>query len=488
MNSTRHQSARDLADAELQRAIQLSLQEVHLHGHSRPGYVPSQPTNWQYSEPPLVDRSSRPARPSTIEEEEDDPDLRAAIEASLREASAPKPSAPVAVDSPRTEYSGPGYSQSYPPSVPQIPAPSAIPSYDLEPLESDAILTFSQTVNQVEAQGGRDISRYPAVNELYDKANSLRPKLALSLDDAGRKEKMLAEMHDKLSQAVKLYDKILTEQVERPTWRSPPATSFYQPAEPSYSTVNGYSQWASPAPATESAYQTPAEPPRPTLSPQVTHTEYQYAPAQPASASWQPSQNAPQFTPTPAPSAPAFSPPPEPQRRPSYVEPAQQFQSYTTPTAPQIQSLPPVTLPPVTLNSQPYQLQTASPLSFQTSSPPQERVQYAPAPAPQHQQQHQQPPQQEQPHPHAPYLNRHKSVSYAAPSPAGPPPSANGRHPTRSNTVAAPRPPHVPAAPPALQFPVAPTSAPTALPTYGPPAPTGFAPPEERKEALLIDL
>jgi growth factor-regulated tyrosine kinase substrate len=50
-------------------------------------------------------------------------------------------------------------------------------------------LTFSQTIEQVEAQGGRDISRYPAVNELYDKANSLRPKLALSLDDAGRKER-----------------------------------------------------------------------------------------------------------------------------------------------------------------------------------------------------------------------------------------------------------------------------------------------------------
>ncbi|KAG5723566.1 Vacuolar protein sorting-associated protein 27 [Termitomyces sp. T112] len=189
MNNSSRQSARELADAELQRAIQLSLQEVTANGHSRPGYVPSPPTKWQYSEPPLVDRSSRPTKPSTIEEEEDDPDLRAAIEASLREANAPKPSAPVAVESPRTEYAGPGYSQSYPPSISQAPAPPAMPSYDLEPLESDAILTFSQTINQVEAQGGRDISRYPAVNELFDKANSLRPKLALSLDDAGRKER-----------------------------------------------------------------------------------------------------------------------------------------------------------------------------------------------------------------------------------------------------------------------------------------------------------
>jgi hepatocyte growth factor-regulated tyrosine kinase substrate len=190
MHGTRHRSARDLADAELQRAIQLSLEEVAAaNGHARPGYVPAQPSPpaWQQSEPPIIDRSSHPAA-QTADVEEDDPDLKAAIEASLREANAPKPSAPIAFEAPQVDsYTGPGYSQSYPPAV--LPAPPAQPSYELEPLESDAILTFSQTIEQVEAQGGRDISRYPAVNELYDKANSLRPKLALSLDDAGRKER-----------------------------------------------------------------------------------------------------------------------------------------------------------------------------------------------------------------------------------------------------------------------------------------------------------
>ncbi|KNZ79358.1 Vacuolar protein sorting-associated protein 27 [Termitomyces sp. J132] len=447
MNNSSRQSARELADAELQRAIQLSLQEVTANGHSRPGYVPSPPTKWQYSEPPLVDRSSRPTKPSTIEEEEDDPDLRAAIEASLREANAPKPSAPVAVESPRTEYAGPGYSQSYPPSISQAPAPPAMPSYDLEPLESDAILTFSQTINQVEAQGGRDISRYPAVNELFDKANSLRPKLALSLDDA----ELLSEMHDKLSQAVKLYDKILTEQVERPTWRSSPSTSSYQPAEPSYNTVNSSSQWASPTPVAASAYQTQAEPSRLTMSPQVSHAEYQ---------------------------------------RQSYIEPLQKYQPYATPATSQVQSLPSVTLPPVSLSPQPYQSHTMSPLSFQTLPPSQEQLQHAvstlPPPPPQ---QHQQPLQQQQTYafsPSSPSLNRHKTVSYTA-SPSAPPP-ING-HLTRSNTVAPPRQQVQHSSAPMLpQFPVAPTSAPTAVPMYGPPAPTGFASPEERKEALLIDL
>jgi hepatocyte growth factor-regulated tyrosine kinase substrate len=194
--SSRHRSARELADAELQRAIQLSLQEANsATGHARPGYVPSQPSPslWRYSEPPLVDNTTRPNRASS-REEDDDPDLRAAIEASLREANAPKPSAPLAVDTPRIEPASYGgrqeYAQSYPPNViPRHPSPPKLPSYDLEPLETDAILTFSQTVEQAQAHGGRDISRYPAMTELYDKANSLRPKLAMNLDDTGRKER-----------------------------------------------------------------------------------------------------------------------------------------------------------------------------------------------------------------------------------------------------------------------------------------------------------
>lgn len=171
----------------MQRAIQLSLEEAN----GRSGYVSSQPAKqWGYSEPPLVDRSTYPDRKkiSTIDEEED-PDLKAAIEASLREANAPKPSAPV-VETPRSEESPYpyGYAQA-PPRTSSIPALPKIPTYDLDPMEADAILTFNQTVEQVQAQGGRDLSRYPAVTELYDKANGLRPKLAMSLDDAGRKER-----------------------------------------------------------------------------------------------------------------------------------------------------------------------------------------------------------------------------------------------------------------------------------------------------------
>lgn len=187
VSASRHRAAREAADADLQRAIQLSLEEVGAAGGRRPGYVPS-PSPWQSYEPPLIDREQ-----SSQVVDEDDPDLRAAIEASLREANAPKPSAPLGIETPRAEEPQFSYahSQSYPSSsaTPRPVAP-ALPNYDLEPLETDAILTFSQTVDQLQAQGGRDLSRYPAVTELFDKANGLRPKLAMSLSDTGRKEGM----------------------------------------------------------------------------------------------------------------------------------------------------------------------------------------------------------------------------------------------------------------------------------------------------------
>lgn len=182
-----HRPARDLAEADLQRAIQLSLEEVNAQGqHRRPGYVPYQPDSWQRSEPPLVEHASRP---SAQADDDDDSDLKAAIEASLREANAPKPSAPTDPETPRAEgssisYTGSG-SQSY---FPAASAQLSLPSYDLAPLESDTIMTFSQTIEQVQAQGGRDVSRSPAVAQLFDNANNLRPKLARSLDDTGRKE------------------------------------------------------------------------------------------------------------------------------------------------------------------------------------------------------------------------------------------------------------------------------------------------------------
>ncbi|KAJ7102579.1 vacuolar sorting-associated protein Vps27 [Mycena belliarum] len=495
LHGTRHRGARELADAELQRAIQLSLQEVGAaSGHARPGYIPYQPepASWQYTEPPLVDRSTHPKPQAS---EEDDPDLRAAIEASLRESNAPRPSAPLAIETPRTEEpgfafnNGPGYSQSYPPGVIPPQPIARVPSYDLEPLESDAILTFSQTVEQVQGQGGRDMARYPAVNELYDKANSLRPKLALSLDDAGRKEQMLSDMHDKLSQAVKLYDKLLTEQVVHPRWRSPQpiANPPYQQANSSYSTgyntANGYTQWQPPQNAAEGPSQ-----PQQQYAPHPESVQPQWPPQQQQYAEPQQYAPPPQSQPySPVPSAP---PPP-------------QFAS--SPAQPQYRPGPSHTLPPVTYAPQQPStpsFQQQQPMAYTQSHPQAQYVSSAPLPS------------------HSPTLSRHNTVSYASSSS---PPTDNGAYLTRSSTLSHPVAPRQPAPqyqpprqlpaqqqqpqqvyqqpappqnpqyvsspPPTLPaFPVAPTSAPQSFPMYAPSMVPTSVPQPERKEALLIDL
>ncbi|KAI9065794.1 ubiquitin binding protein [Trametes sanguinea] len=473
VSTSRHREARDFADADLQRAIQLSLEEVGAAGGHRPGYVPS-PSSWHASEPPLVDRTTRPSA-SAQNEEEDDPDLRAAIEASLREANAPKPSAPIVIDA-SDRYmpaeQGPAYPQSYPPSsaTPKPRAPT-LPNYDLEPLEADAILTFNQTVEQLQAQGGRDLSRYPAVTELYDKANALRPKLAMSLSDTTRKEEVLIDMHEKLSQAVKLYDKLLTEQLSRPAWRAAPAQQQDGPSSAygsQYQPVNGtaYQQWQ---PAPQQQVQQVSSP---VLQAQTPSYFSAAAPApQAAGPAYEQHSQQQMYQ---AQATPVLSP-----RSPSIAS-----QQYAQEGAPYSAMSP----PPVSVQ---HQYATAAP----SASLP---VSYQPTPATPSQSSQPSQPQQAPPQhpqyapPASPSLTRHNTVSYQATSPA---PAA---YLARSNTLA-PAPSHSHShshtthqlqqlqqtSVPLPSFPQVPSSP----PQIGGYAGYSAGPPEpERKEALLIDL
>lgn len=472
-----HRSARDLADADFQRAIQLSLEEVNAQGqHTRPGYVPYQPDSWQRSEPPLVEQTSRP---SAQADDDDDSNLKAAIEASLREANAPKPSAPTDPATPRAEgrsisYTGSG-SQSYFPAASAQPSLPTVPSYDLAPLESDTIMTFSQTIEQVQAQGGRDVSRSPAVAQLFDNANNLRPKLARSLDDTGRKEgtltlvfyclialdpsmvpsELLTEMNDKLAQAVKLYDHILTQQVSRPIWRQQTASP---PAQP-------FNQWnyvRSPT-STQSTHTPAAEP---LHQPSSTYTPPQ---AYQSHASDGPSHIAPPHSPPQTWTQPSHvpsvvSPPPidASQANPQYhsaptTQPSiyQQYQ-YAHPV--QLVSIQqphqPVRAPAqVTSPQQPATVAThPTPVYHHVSSPP----------SAQHRQQSL--PQPQQP------LSRHNTVTHAAQAP--PAPSQQQYSPTPA--IGLPNFPSVPTAPPSIP--------------YGSYESASSVVEQPKKEALLIEL
>ncbi|KZT24715.1 ubiquitin binding protein [Neolentinus lepideus HHB14362 ss-1] len=483
-SSSRHRSGREFEDAELQRAIQLSLQEVGAAGGHRPGYVPSQPASaaWQPSSPPLFERSSAAAN------EEDDPDLKAAIEASLREAQAPRPSAPIVASEPQTlSYE---HTPSYASTSTTQPHHEPLPNYDLEPLESDAILTFSQTMDQVQTYGGgRDISRFPAVSGLYDKASGLRPKLAQSLDDTVKREQMLTEMHDKLSEAVKLYDQILTRQVSHPPWRTstaPAPTATPYAAQPQLPT-DAYSHWRPSQPAQASpmspVYQ--QAPAQPTYAPSAS-SEYE-APTQSygSPVGWQ-------QPPVSVMSLPPMSPAQLPQAPPEPVNqhPWQSYQQQLVQPQ-QYAPAPPITSSVYANGMSPY----GQPISVPSEpSTPSFDVTPKPISVPLPQSP---PPPPQQPHiirsspslhsrsPSVPSLSRHNTVtSYSTVSS---PPAAINASLSRHNTTHS-----QPYAQQSYQqhghhaslpsFPIVPT-APPAMPAYG----SGLEQ-EERKEALLIDL
>ncbi|KAI0638880.1 hypothetical protein C8Q77DRAFT_1267729 [Trametes polyzona] len=470
VSTSRHRHARDFADADLQRAIQLSLEEVGAAGGHRPGYVPS-PSSWQTSEPPIVDRPTS----RYTNEEEDDPDLRAAIEASLREANAPKPSAPIVIDA-SDRYAapeqGPGYAQSYPPtSTTPKPRVPTIPNYDLEPLEADAIMTFNQTVEQLQAQGGRDISRYPAVTELYDKANALRPKLAMNLNDTSRKEQLLIDMHEKLSQAVKLYDKLLTEQLSRPAWRAPPVQEAPYGAQYQQANGSAYGQWQ---PGPQAQVQQVASP-----TVQTPTTSY-FSPVGSAPQSngvpyeqQQQQMYQPQATAVLNPSSPPVSVPQH-----GYAQESAPYSAMSPPpvSVPQYGAAPTPAPPPVSYQPSP---------TLASAPPP---GQQPPVQHQQQQQQQQRPPSQQfSPPSSSPTLSRHNTLSSYRPGPT----AAHAHAPARANTLA---PSHTVSQLHQLQqtsvplpsFPQVPNALPPPMQGYDA---YGASPPEpERKEALLIDL
>ncbi|KAF8525100.1 hypothetical protein BU17DRAFT_41967 [Hysterangium stoloniferum] len=484
-SSRKHRSARDFSDADLQRAIQLSLTESSGTSHSnRPSY-----DEWQSSEPPIVDHATRPGvYGNKQEEEEEDPELRAAIEASLREANAPKPSAPVAApydgrdeyvfSSPSTYMSGDTqYAFAAQPPLPKLP------NHDLHPRESDAIMTFSQTVQDARAQGSPDLSRISNVHELYDRANGVRPKLALSLDDTGRKEQMLSEMHEKLSHAVKLYDHLLTEQISRPTWRAASTsqqTYSYSPSR--YATIGGqigeWSKHQTMSPPLEHDHRNMGY--ATTTTPSI-HVRHPLPPEQQSINQYvQPPMNQPQGS-----QLPAAAPQPTASAQ-EHRSQEEQYQSFhgaalqTHPNQPQ--------------QSPAYSQEAASSTSFVPSAiqppTPLPQLQYAPMTA-QPVQLPPPPPQQQQQQSHQvipPPLSRHNTLNHSQ-SHSFPPSSSNLG---RSNTVASHSQPRQtfmsPSAVPNTlpSFPTAPTSNPLSFPMYSPPS-TGFEQ-VEKKEVPLIDL
>lgn len=171
----------DSEDEQLRKAIELSLNE-------------SQDSNIE----PVIS-TIEPSRKTQEEiEAENDPELKAAIEASLREAEEMKRRNKVV------------YSQQQQMLQPQFQPET---NYDLTTSEEEDIYLFSSLVERMKTQSVTEILEDTQLQKLYQKVIGIKPKINNSLNDKIHKYKTLIDMNGKISDIINIYDSLLEEQL-----------------------------------------------------------------------------------------------------------------------------------------------------------------------------------------------------------------------------------------------------------------------------------
>ena len=148
----------DSFDADLKRALEMSLEESK--GPSNSGYVPQSQVQSQKH------TTNGTSKKLDRVDEEDDPELKAAIAASLQD-----------MEEQKKKHAAALKEQS---KTPNGHATTSLPKHDYEltPVEAENIHLFSTLVDRLQHQPPGTILREPQIQELYESIGMLRPKLA----------------------------------------------------------------------------------------------------------------------------------------------------------------------------------------------------------------------------------------------------------------------------------------------------------------------
>jgi growth factor-regulated tyrosine kinase substrate len=228
-SAIRSGGGRSKEEEDFQKAIAASLLDVGSGASSTSG-----PAFELRNPPPKDSYSSSYSRSAPTQSygpssnEPDDPELAAAIAASLRDLAPP-------ASAPRRESYGSRYATNsgtyYPEqrSAPPVPRYAPLPTYDLSSSESNSLENFSASVLEGPNAGQRMGERE---RMLYEKARSAVPRLERGLEDASRRREILVEMNEKLGEATRLYEGMLEERVrgasERVAGESPTSLTEFQ--------------------------------------------------------------------------------------------------------------------------------------------------------------------------------------------------------------------------------------------------------------------
>ena len=428
--------AEDSFDADLKRALELSLEESKAPAGQ--GYVPQSQAKSQ----PTTNISSNTSKPlPQPHEEDDDPDLKAAIEASLRDMEEQKKKHTAQL---KQQVTSNGVSATVLPK----------PDYELTPAEAKNITLFSTRVEQLQHQPPGTILREPQIQELYESIGKLRPKLARTYGETMSKHDALLDLHSKLASVVRYYDRMLEDRLSKtysshiPGYSLPP--SMAQAAPGPYPNLPPDGERSS---GVESFYTTAGSASDPYRRPQSTYEAYPQQP-QPSQQAFAPVQDRRGSLAPSQPPADNIYPQiqQQPQAQQQQQPPSAPFQQPSASASPNFQRR---------ISSQPYPQQPPQQQSFAPSQPSSTAIASEPAAAfyfanQQASQPAPVPPQPQQAQPTAPTPSSPETYTQHAPQPTQQPPSA----------------PYPQAPPPAPQL----TMAPSAAPQLAPPYPTQVPP------------